>query len=96
MLLFLLYFLITPALGSIKNIIKYKQFDFKLFIRTPIITFVIYNLLNLFQIENIILLSIIFERWIMFVYKIIMAYVNDDYNKKKEKYKIKYNLEYKD
>lgn len=96
MFFILLYFLITPTLGSIKNIIKYKQFDFKLFLRTPVITFIIYNILYLFEINNIILLSIIFERWLMFIYKIMMAYINDDYNKKKEKYKIKYNLQYKD
>ena len=92
----LLYFLITPSLGSLKNIIKYKQFDSKLFLRTPIITFIIYNIMYLFEMNNIILLSIIFERWLMFIYKIIMAYINDDYNKKKEKYKIKYNLKYED
>jgi len=92
----LLYFLITPTLGSIKNIIKYKQFDYKLFLRTPIITFIIYNIMYSFQMDNIIFLSIIFERWSMFIYKIIMAYINDDYNKKKEKYKIKYNLKYED
>ena len=96
MFFILLYFLITPTLGSIKNIIKYKQFDSKLFMRTPIITFIIYSILNLYDIDNIILLSIIFERWLMFIYKIIMAYINDDYNKKKEKYKLKYNLKYKD
>lgn len=79
----LLYFLITPSLGSLKNIIKYKQFDSKLFLRTPIITFIIYNIMYLFEMNNIILLSIIFERWLMFIYKIIMAYINDDYNKKK-------------
>ena len=42
----------------------------------------------------IFILFIIFERWLMFFYKIIMAYINNDYNKKKEKYKIKYNLQY--
>jgi hypothetical protein len=94
MFFILLYFLITPTLGSIKNLIKYKQFDFKLFLRTPIITLIIYNILNLHKVSNVVLLSTIFERWLMFFYKIIMAYINNDYNKKKEKYKIKYNLQY--
>ena len=36
----ILIFLITPFLGCLRNYVKYKQFKFLLFIRTPITHFI--------------------------------------------------------
>ena len=85
----LLLFFITPILGALKNIVKYKKFNFLLFIRSPMLTYLIYLICK----YNI-LLSFILERWFMFIYKIFRAYVTDNYNTKKEKYKLKYNITY--
>jgi len=87
-------FLITPLLGFIKNFVKYKNNSLTLFLRTPLLCILIYNILNLFKFKNPILLSIIFERWIMFIYKINLSIINDDYTIKKKKYIKKYNLKY--
>lgn len=81
---------ITPLLGSLRNFVKYKQFFPLIFIRTPIIYFFLYIILQTSNLWKIIVL----ERWIMFVYKTTKSIYNDDYNKKKEKYKNKYDLIY--
>ncbi len=86
-----LYF-ITPLLGSIRNYIKYKQLRFLLFIRTPFTYFLI-NLI--FQQDNI-YQTLIYERWFFFIYKTFLSIYRNDYITKKEKYKIKYGLKYKD
>lgn len=86
-----LYF-ITPLLGSIRNYIKYKQLRFLLFIRTPFTYFLI-NLI--FQQDNI-YQTLIYERWFFFIYKTFLSIYRNDYITKKEKYKIKYGLQYKD
>lgn len=81
---------ITPLLGSLRNFVKYKQFYPLVFIRTPILYFFLYIILQTRNIWKIIVL----ERWIMFIYKTTKSIYNDDYNTKKEKYKKKYNLTY--
>ncbi len=88
-----------PILGAIKNVIKRKTFNIKIFLRTFLIYFVIWMLLRFFNIYNLelnctdsMLLSLC-ERWGMFVYKIIYSYVTKNYEKKKLKYVHKYNLE---
>jgi len=86
-------FLITAILGFIKNYIKYKKVSFCLFIRTPLLCLCIYFIIK-DHIENPILCSIILERWILLIYKSIKSYIDNDYIKKKEKYKKKYNLIY--
>lgn len=40
--------------------------------------------------------SLILERWIMLSYKSVVSLWNDDYNVKKEKYKIKHGISYND
>jgi len=82
--------LITPLLGIIKNYIKYKNINIYLIFRTPIICCLIKYL---FKIDNIFKI-LIYERWYMFLVKIIKSYINDDYNKKKNKYMKKYNIKY--
>lgn len=87
-------FTITPILGFLRNYIKYKQCKLSLFLRTPIT----YLFLFLFQLllgcKNIIYKTLIYERWFFFIFKSCKSLINDDYHKKKEKYKIKYNLKY--
>lgn len=90
-------FLVIPILGLVKNYVKYKQIYPILFLRTPFLNFIFFMY---FQVTNFntkynILLAIIYERWFMFIYKILNAFVKDTYNLRKEKYKLKYNLKYK-
>jgi len=84
-------FFITPILGFIKNYIKYKQLNFLIFIRTPILYFFIY----LFLQQNNIWKVLIYERWFFFIYKSINSIRKNDYKNKKEKYIKKYGLTYK-
>ena len=86
-------FLITAILGFIKNYVKYKKISFCLFIRTPLICLCIYLIIK-DRLANPILYSIILERWLLLLYKSIKSFIDDDYHKKKEKYKKKYNLIY--
>jgi hypothetical protein len=86
----ILLYLVTPLLGSFRNYIKYKQLKFLMFIRTPLTYFLI-NLI--FQQDNI-YQTLIYERWFFFVYKTFLSIYHNDYIRKKEKYKIKYGLQY--
>ena len=88
----ILIFLITPFLGCLRNYVKYKQFKFLLFIRTPITHF-IFSLL-LLKNKHDIWKVLIFERWFFLLYKSFLSIYNDDYHKKRYKYEIKYGLEY--
>lgn len=90
----MIIFFITPILGAIRNYSKYKQFKLTLFIRTPITYFLIYNLLKIYYQKNIILYTLILERWYFLIYKTLISIFNDDYNIKKNKYIKKYNLKY--
>jgi len=77
-MLILLFSLITALLGAV---VKYKRFNYKLFLRTPLMIAPIYYFLYFINIKiNIILLSVLLEKWLMFIYKIIIACVNDNYN----------------
>ena len=86
----IVFFLITPFLGSLKNYVKYKRFSPFLFLRSPLICF----LLQIAIQTNNIWMIMILERWIMFIFKIIRSLIRNDYLKKKEKYIEKYNLIY--
>lgn len=87
--MYYLYF-ITPFLGLSKNYIKYKKTNFFIFIRTPIIYFLLKQFIN----NNNIWKILIYERWFFFIFKIIKSYINNDYIKKKKKYILKYKLKY--
>lgn len=88
-----------PILGAIKNVVKRKSFNIKIFLRTFIVYFTIYLFFKIFKLYsfnldcfNSMLLSLT-ERWSMFIYKIIYSYITKNYEKKKLKYYQKYNLE---
>lgn len=86
-----LLFLITPLLGSFRNFVKHKKFDIILFIRSPIITFVIVLLLYFFKFQGCMLLfSIVIERWLMLFLKGILSIQKKDNIYKSLKYKHKY------
>jgi hypothetical protein len=87
-----LIFFIIPTLGLLKNYVKYKKINLFLFLRSPIITYFFYYLI--YSYKNKILVSIILERYFMFLYKISYSFVNNTYQKKKDKYMKKYNLKY--
>ena len=80
----ILLYLITPLLGTLRNYIKYKQIKLLLFLRTPIT----YFLINIVFQSNNIWKTLIFERWFFFIYKSFLSVYNDDYHKKKDKYKL--------
>jgi len=86
-------FFITSILGALRDYSKYKTFSIYKFIRSPIITQIIYCSIPYNNYNK--LLSIIFERWLFLILKTIQSIYNNDYYEKKEKYKIKYNIKYK-
>ncbi len=85
---------IIPILGCIKNYVKYKRISPLLFLRTPFIYTIIYLYLTFLNYQNKICLTIINERIIMFLYKIMMALLTDNYYKKRLKYEKKYSIKY--
>ena len=82
--------LITPLLGSLKNYVKYKRFNFLVFIRT----FYIYSLIQCIIQTNNIYLILILERWFFFGFKVIRSVLRNDYTRNRKKYIKKYNLIY--
>ena len=69
-------YLITPTLGLLRNYIKYKQLRAKVYVRTPII----YLFINLIFQKNTVWMTLIYERWFFFIYKIILSLYKDDYH----------------
>jgi len=91
----MILYTITPVLGALRNYVKYKDFKYLIFIKTPISYFFIHKLLMLIKCNNIILYTLILERWFFLFYKTCISIKNDDYNIKRDKYIRKYNLIYK-
>ena len=89
-------FLVIPILGLLKNYVKYKKINFFLFLRTPFLNYLFFMFLQLLRCHTNknLLLAIIYERWTLFIYKIIKSFMKGTYNLRKDKYKIKYNLTY--
>ena len=90
----LILYTLTPIFGALRNYVKYKQFQIKLFIRTPITYYVFHTILKFIKCNNIVLYTLIIERWYFLFYKTILSIINDDYNINKEKYQNKYGLIY--
>jgi len=90
-----LYF-VTPISGYLKNYIKYKQVNVVTFSRTPLVYITIDRFLSYCKLQNIVLWTIILERWFFFYFKMIRAYIQDHYHKRKQKYKQKHGLVYSD
>ena len=93
----LIYFiwLLTPVLGAMRNYAKYHTVNHILFIRTPVLTILLYTLYYTCDIfASPVLMAAISERWVMLFYKMCVSWYKDDYNKKKMKYIAKYNLNY--
>ena len=86
----MLLFLITPLLGLFRNYVKYKQLNILLFIRTPIIYFLLQLLLQTRNIWKILIL----ERWLLLFVKTLLSIYKNDYQNKKDKYIQKYKLKY--
>ena len=89
-----LLYTITPTLGMIRNYIKYKRCNLLMYLRTPFIYCLFHSLLWLSRSSNIVLKTLILERWYWFLTKSIRSFINRDYYKKQAKYKEKYNLTY--
>lgn len=88
----ILLYLITPNLGLLRNFIKYKEFNWKVYIRTPVVYFILHVFMYLTRANNIVYKSLIFERWYWFIYKSIKSHINNDYHRKKNKHAIKKSL----
>ena len=86
----MIVFFITPLLGSLKNYVKYKQFSPFIFLRSPLVCF----LLQVFIQTNNYWMILILERWLMFFFKIIRSLYRNDYQRNRNKYILKYNLKY--
>ena len=86
----MIIYLITPLLGSLKNYVKYKRFSLYLFIRSPLLCY----LLQVFVQTNNYWMILILERWFMFLFKILRSFWRNDYQRNRNKYILKYNLEY--
>ena len=84
--------LVTPLFGLIRNYVKYKKFNYLIFIRTPII----YLLIQLFIQTNNIWKILMIERWILFIVKISKSIYLNDYIRKKHKYIKKYGFNYEE
>ena len=95
-MLTLLLLLTTPILGALKNYIKYKKFNIITFSRTPILCTFLFIIMSQFTTTDYstIFFILILERWVMFIYKILVAYIDDNYIKKKDKYVLKYGFIY--
>lgn len=87
-------FFVTPTLGLLRNWSKYKHCNIKTYIRTPFVYFFLYIYYKLFYNSFNIYKILILERWLFFIYKTSRSILNDDYMKKKNKYKIKYKMKY--
>ena len=90
----MLLYTITPILGLLRNFIKYKQLNYILFFRSPLIYYCINYSCNIIQYNNTIYETLIYERWIMFIIKSIISLYKNDYNSNKLKYMKKYNIKY--
>ena len=85
-----MYIFYTAILGSLKNYVKYKKFNILLFLRTPFLIFFIQLLLQTNNIWKV----LIYERWLMFIFKTFRSLYRNDYYVKREKYISKYNMKY--
>ena len=83
-------YLVTPILGSLKNYIKYKNFNTLVFLRT----LYIYLVLHLSIQTNNTWMILMIERWFFFAFKIIRSIYRNDYIRNREKYETKYKLIY--
>lgn len=82
--------LMTPILGSIRNHVKYKNFKPLVFLRTPVLYFLLFIILQTNNIWKI----IVIERWFMFGFKTGVSLYRNDYLRNKEKYIQKYRMKY--
>ena len=80
-----LLYTITPVSGYLKNYIKYKKVNALTFARTPLVYIMIDRILSYYNLKNIVLWTIVLERWFFFYYKIVRAYWMDVYHVRREK-----------
>ena len=83
--------LITPVLGALRCYSKRKIFDIELFFRTPLLYYIYYQIFNYMNMKNKVLWVLIIERWHMLIYKTLFSFKNNDYEKNKKKYLLKYS-----
>tara|TARA_B110000208_G_C11734629_1_gene417669 strand:- start:1021 stop:1308 length:288 start_codon:yes stop_codon:yes gene_type:complete len=88
------FYLATPLLGLFRDYSKHKIISPSKFIRSPSLYLLIYLLLysneSLYNPQNYIFNILIYERWVMLLYKTGKSIYNNDYEVKKDKYLIKY------
>ena len=69
-----------------QNYVKYKRVNALVFVRTPVLYLLIDTVMRRYKVNNIIMWTLILERWFFFGYKILIAYICDYYHKRKQKY----------
>jgi hypothetical protein len=89
-----LMYAITPVAGFLKNYVKYKRVNMAIFSRTPVMYLCIDRLLSYFNVKDIVLWTLILERWFFFYAKICLSYWRGTYTLRKQKYIQKYGLCY--
>jgi len=52
------------------------------------------RILSYYKLKNVVLWTIILERWFFFYFKMIRSHLLDHYHLRKQKYKVKYALKY--
>lgn len=90
----LLYYLVTPTLGCLRNYVKYKNINTQMFLRTPISYVCIHWVCLLYCGYSNIWRTMMFERWFFFIYKTCLSLYRNDYLRNKEKYIKKYGITY--
>ena len=85
---------LTPIYGLLKNYMKYKKMNMITFSRTPLVYLLIDRLLSYFKMKNVVLWTLIIERWFFFTIKIFISWYKQTYIERINKYKIKYNMSY--
>jgi hypothetical protein len=89
-----LLYAITPLSGLLKNYVKYKRINLSIFARTPLTYMIIDRILSYYRMREIVLWTLILERWFFFHYKILRSYFCGHYLQRRKKYEKKYNLIY--
>ena len=67
-----------------------------MYVRTPLVYIYLHFIIWLWGTNNIILKTLIIERWFFFISKSVKSFINNDYINKKQKYIDKYGLKYND
>jgi hypothetical protein len=87
---------VTPVLGALRNYAKYRTFNPVLFVRTPVLSGLLYVAVVHAEVlpdSTAILVAAISERWVLLAYKMSLSFYYDDFRVKKAKYILKGHIQ---